>query len=38
MKRMKMPRHKDKKVFRQTAASPKKINLGTITYRGGIRL
>lgn len=27
----------DKAVFRQTAVHSKKVNLGVITYRGGIR-
>lgn len=37
MRRPMRPR-KDKKVFRNTAAKSKKINLGVRLYRGGIRL
>lgn len=37
-KRVKMPRRKDKKVFKNTAAKGKAINLSTKIYRGGIRL
>lgn len=33
-----MKQRKDKKVFRNTAARAKKINLGVRLYRGGIRL
>lgn len=36
--RRKVPRKKDQKVFRNTAAKAKKINLGVRLYRGGIRL
>lgn len=32
------PKRKDKKVFRNTAISTKKINLNPSVYRGGIRL
>lgn len=35
--RRKVPRKKDVKVFRNTAAGSKKINLGVKLYRGGIR-
>ena len=28
----------DRKVFKRTAVSTKKINLGVVNYRGGIRL
>lgn len=35
-RRMKMS--KDKKVFRNTAVTGKKINLGVRLYRGGIRM
>lgn len=33
-----MPRGKDNKVFRRTAAKSKKINVNPTIYRGGIRL
>lgn len=33
-----MPKPKDKKVFRRTAAKSKKININPKIYRGGIRL
>lgn len=33
-----MPRRKDKKIFRHTAAKSKKININPTIYRGGIRL
>lgn len=36
--RKKMPRGKDKKVFRRTAAKSKKININPTIFRGGIRL
>lgn len=36
--REKMNRETDRKVFRRTAASTKKVNLQQISYRGGIRL
>ena len=35
--RKKMPRSQDKKVFHNTSNNVKAINLGVITYRGGIR-
>lgn len=35
--RKEMPKPKDEKVFKQTANTTKSINLGVITYRGGIR-
>ena len=36
--RKRMSKHVDKKVFRRTAASAKKINIDPKIYRGGIRL
>lgn len=36
--RKKMPRGKDQKIFRRTAAKSKKINIDPVVYRGGIRL
>lgn len=36
--RRKMQKGKDRKVFRHTAVSSKKINLNPTIYRGGIRL
>lgn len=38
MMRRKLPSGTDSSVFRNTAAVAKKINLGTIIFRGGIRL
>nr|CAI9750815.1 hypothetical protein TCMXXGQR_TCMXXGQR_CDS_0006 [Microvirus sp.] len=38
MSRKNMPADKDKKVFRNTAVSSKKINISPANYRGGIRL
>lgn len=38
MSRSRMRRHSDKRVFRRTAASAKKINIEPKIYRGGIRL
>ena len=38
MMRRKLPAGTDSSVFRNTAAVGKKINLGTIIFRGGIRL
>lgn len=38
MKRRIMPRKADKRVFRRTAITSKKINLNPKIYRGGIRL
>ena len=35
--RKKMFKPKDKKIFRSTSSNTKAINLGVITYRGGIR-
>ena len=32
------PQKKDKKIFRNTAITTKKINLNPSVYRGGIRL
>lgn len=37
-KRRKMPRRRDKKVFRKTATNTKTINLNPAIMRGGIRL
>lgn len=36
--RKKMKARRDKKMFSHTAAKTKAINLGVVTYRGGIRL
>lgn len=36
--RKRMPKGKDKKVFRRTAAKSKKININPTIFRGGIRL
>lgn len=38
MSRKKMPRRKDQKVFRRTAAKSKEINVNPKSMRGGIRL
>lgn len=38
MARKRMPRRKDRKAFRRTAAASKKINISPKIYRGGIRL
>lgn len=38
MARKRMKPSKDRKVFRRTAVSSKKININPIIYRGGIRL
>ena len=38
MSRKNMPSDKDKKVFRNTAITSKKINIPPANYRGGIRL
>lgn len=38
MSRKNMSSDKDKKVFRNTAVSSKKINISPVNYRGGIRL
>lgn len=35
--RRELPKNKDEKVFRHTAATGKRINLGNMTFRGGIR-
>lgn len=37
-KRKKMPRGKDSRVFKRTAAKSKKVNVSPKIYRGGIRL
>lgn len=36
--RRKMPKRKDNKIFRRTAAKSKKININPKIFRGGIRL
>ena len=36
--RKKMPKRKDNKIFRRTAAKSKKINIDPKIFRGGIRL
>lgn len=36
--RKKMSRAKDRRVFRRTSSSGKRINLAPVAYRGGIRL
>lgn len=36
--RKRMPRGKDNRVFRRTAAKSKKININPLPFRGGIRL
>lgn len=36
--RRRMPRKKDNRVFRRTAAKSKKININPTIFRGGIRL
>lgn len=38
MARKVMPKRRDKKTFRRTAAKAKKININPKIYRGGIRL
>nr|DAV55147.1 MAG TPA: hypothetical protein [Microviridae sp.] len=38
MARKRMKPSKDRKVFRRTAVSSKKININPTIYRGGIRL
>ena len=38
MSRKKTPKGKDKRIFRNTAFTTKKINLNPANYRGGIRL
>lgn len=38
MARKKLPKRKDKKIFRDTAVKSKKINVNPAQYRGGIRL
>lgn len=38
MARKSMPRRKDNKVFRRTAAKSKKVNINPKIMRGGIRL
>lgn len=36
--RKKVPKRKDNKIFRRTAAKSKKININPTIFRGGIRL
>lgn len=36
--RKRVPKKKDNKIFRRTAAKSKKININPIIFRGGIRL
>lgn len=36
--RSRMSRRKDKRIYSKTASTPKSINLGYVTYRGGRRL
>lgn len=38
MSRKRMRPGKDRRVFKNTAVTPKKINLNPKSYRGGIRL
>lgn len=38
MSRKHMPRGRDRKVFRRTAAKSKKVNINPSIFRGGIRL
>lgn len=38
MRRKKLPRRKDKRIFRITAVKSKKINVNPTEYRGGIRM
>ena len=38
MARKKLPKRKDKKIFRNTAVKSKKINVNPAQYRGGIRM
>ena len=38
MARKRMKKAKDRKIFRRTAQTSKKINLNPVVYRGGIRL
>ena len=38
MARKQMPKRKDRKVFRRTAAKSKKVNINPTIFRGGIRL
>ena len=38
MRRIKLPKRKDKKFFRKTAVKSKKINVNPSEYRGGIRM
>ena len=38
MARKKLPKRKDKKIFRDTAVKSKKINVNPAQYRGGIRM
>ena len=38
MRRKKLPKRKDKRIFRKTAVKSKKINVNPGEYRGGIRM
>lgn len=38
MKRMRVRRRIDRRVFSKTASKSKKINIAPVVYRGGIRL
>lgn len=38
MARRKMPKRRDKKIFKRTAVATRKINLSPAAMRGGIRL
>lgn len=38
MRRMKLAKRKDKRIFRKTAVKSKKINVNPAQYRGGIRM
>lgn len=38
MKRMKVPRRLDRKIFRRSASRTKALNTGKVHMRGGIRL
>ena len=35
--RKRVNKRKDKKIFRRTSGKTKSVNLGRVTYRGGIR-
>lgn len=38
MKRMKVNKRRDRKIFKKTASKGKALNLGVVNSRGGIRL